>query len=71
MDTVDLTSRQAIYAAAERIKDSRVDILVNNAGLINTKLFMETDDDRISRLIDVNTKAHFWVSIIAVYDISV
>ncbi len=63
VDTVDISSREAIYTAADRVKRELgdVDILVNNAGIIHTKYFMDTEDSNIRRLIDVNICAHFWV----------
>uniref|UniRef100_A0A1I7ZMI0 Short-chain dehydrogenase/reductase 3 n=2 Tax=Steinernema glaseri TaxID=37863 RepID=A0A1I7ZMI0_9BILA len=60
--TVDLSDRAAIYAAAEQVKAKvgGVDVLVNNAGILHGKLFLETSDEAMSKLIDVNVKAHFW-----------
>jgi all-trans-retinol dehydrogenase (NAD+) len=39
-----------------------VDILINNAGLLPRVSLMEGTEKDITKIIDVNFKAHFWVS---------
>ncbi|KAK7062981.1 hypothetical protein SK128_027692 [Halocaridina rubra] len=60
--TVDLCDREAIYAAAAKVKQEvgKVDILVNNAGIVTGKKFMNSPDKDILRTFDVNIFAHFW-----------
>lgn len=41
----------------------QVSILINNAGIVTGKKFMETADELIIKTMEVNTMAHFWVSI--------
>lgn len=62
---VDISKRANIYAAAERIKQEigDVTIVVNNAGIVTGKRFLECSDEQIIRTFDVNTLAHFWVSL--------
>ncbi|XP_045127034.1 17-beta-hydroxysteroid dehydrogenase 13-like [Portunus trituberculatus] len=62
--TVDLCDRQAVYAAATRLKQEvgNVDILVNNAGVVTGKSLMNSPDDSIQRTFDVNVLAHFWTT---------
>jgi len=59
---VDLTSREAIYKAAERVKREvgMISILVNNAGVVTGKHLLECSDEQILRTFDVNVLAHFW-----------
>ncbi|XP_063849229.1 17-beta-hydroxysteroid dehydrogenase 13-like [Scylla paramamosain] len=61
---VDLCDRQAVYAAATRLKQEvgHVDILVNNAGVVTGKNIMESPDDSIQRTFDVNAICHFWTT---------
>nr|CAH0113315.1 unnamed protein product [Daphnia galeata] len=59
---VDLTKREEIYRAADRVKQEvgKVTILVNNAGVVTGKALMECSDELIQRTFDVNIMAHFW-----------
>ncbi|XP_057378300.1 epidermal retinol dehydrogenase 2-like [Daphnia carinata] len=59
---VDLTKREDIYRAAERVKQDvgKVTILVNNAGVVTGKAILECSDELIQRTFDVNILAHFW-----------
>ncbi|PVD31887.1 hypothetical protein C0Q70_07312 [Pomacea canaliculata] len=59
---VDLSSRELIYAAAEKVKAAHghVDILVNNAGIVTGKKFLDCSDSMIEKTMDVNANAHFW-----------
>ncbi|XP_062580200.1 epidermal retinol dehydrogenase 2-like isoform X2 [Saccostrea cucullata] len=60
--TVDLSSRDAIYKAAQQVKKDvgEVDILVNNAGIVTGKKFLDCPDHMIQKTFEVNTIAHFW-----------
>ncbi|VDM43272.1 unnamed protein product [Toxocara canis] len=60
---VDLALREQIYVAAEKVnyEYGGIDILVSNAGLLNGGYFMELDDEKLDRIVDVNYKAHFWI----------
>ncbi|XP_014679125.1 PREDICTED: epidermal retinol dehydrogenase 2-like [Priapulus caudatus] len=60
--TVDLGSREAIYAAAAEVKRDvgHVTILVNNAGIVTGKKLLDASDELVKKTFDVNTVAHFW-----------
>ncbi len=63
---VDMSSRQAIRVAADRVKTEvgDVDILINNAGITFTgDLVTELTDEGIELTQAVNCTAHFWVSV--------
>lgn len=62
---VDISSRFNVYAAAERVKQEigTVTIVVNNAGIVTGRRFLECTDEQVIKTFDVNTLAHFWVSI--------
>lgn len=59
---VDLSSREEIFNAADRIKAEAgpVDILVNNAGVVTGTSFREAPVEKIEATFAVNTLAHFW-----------
>lgn len=61
---VDIASREAVYAAAQRVRDEvgAVDILVNNAGIVACKTFWDLPDKVIESTYAVNILAHYWVS---------
>lgn len=61
---VDITNREKVHELAAKI-DSEigpVDILINNAAIINSSEFLNTDDKRTDKLIDVNIKSVLWVT---------
>jgi len=60
--TLDLTSRQKIYKAAEDVQREvgNVKILINNAGIVSGSTLLSTPDEKIIRTYDVNVMAHFW-----------
>ncbi|KAH7726495.1 short-chain dehydrogenase/reductase family 16C member 6-like protein [Aphelenchoides avenae] len=62
--TVDISDRQQVYATAKRVREDLgpVDILVSNAGVINFTPFLQSDDEKMSRLIDVNAKSLMWAA---------
>lgn len=59
---VDLTDREAIKAAAQRVLDEVgvVRVLVNNAGIVTGKTLTEASDADIERTFQVNALASFW-----------
>lgn len=59
---VDLTDREAIKAAAQRVLDEvgAVRVLVNNAGIVTGKTLTEASDADIERTFQVNALASFW-----------
>ncbi|CAJ0572236.1 unnamed protein product, partial [Mesorhabditis spiculigera] len=61
---VDLSDREAIYAAAETLKAKMgdVEILVNNAGIGRGGPFLEKSDDYIEACMRVNSMAHMWLA---------
>lgn len=61
----DCSSRQEIYRVAELVKKQVGDVtmLINNAGIVSGKKFLETEDWMIQKTMEVNTMAHFWVSL--------
>jgi all-trans-retinol dehydrogenase (NAD+) len=62
-DIVDLSSRQAIEAAAARVlSGGPVDILINNAGVVTGKTLLEASPEEIERTFDVNVLAVFWAT---------
>ena len=61
----DCSNREDIYRVADLVKAEvgDVTILVNNAGIVSGKKFMDTEDWMIQKTFEVNTMAHFWVSL--------
>ncbi len=59
---VDVSDREAVYAAAGRVKAEvgPVDVLMNNAGIVRGGHFLDTDDDDNLRTIDINFTAQLW-----------
>jgi all-trans-retinol dehydrogenase (NAD+) len=62
-DVVNLTSREAIDAAAAAVlARGPVDILINNAGVVTGKTLLEATPAEIERTFDVNVLALFWTT---------
>lgn len=61
--TVDLSKRQNIYEAAERVRAEvgDVSILVNNAGVVAGRRLLDCPDELLERTLLVNCHALFWV----------
>lgn len=61
----DCSNREDIYRVANVVKREvgDVSILINNAGIVSGKKFMDTADWMIQKTFEVNTMAHFWVSL--------
>lgn len=55
---VDVTDRQAVYAAAAATPD--VDVLILNAGVVSGRRLLDLPDEAIERTMDVNVLALFW-----------
>ncbi|XP_045127037.1 short-chain dehydrogenase/reductase family 16C member 6-like isoform X2 [Portunus trituberculatus] len=62
--TVDLCDRQAVYAAATRLKQEvgKLDVLVNNAGVVTGKSLLHSPDTSIVKTFEVNALSHFWTT---------
>ncbi|HOW72703.1 MAG TPA: 3-oxoacyl-[acyl-carrier-protein] reductase [Phycisphaerae bacterium] len=62
--TLDVTNRQAIDQAIDRIAEEfgRVDILVNNAGITRDGLMMNMDDTQFDEVINTNLRSVFWMT---------
>jgi len=59
---VDITDRKKVYEVADCVKKDigEVDILINNAGIVSGKSLLETPDERVVKVMEVNAIAHFW-----------
>jgi len=60
---VDITDRKKVYEVAARVKEdfhAEVDILINNAGIVSGTNLLETPDERIQKVFEINAVAHFW-----------
>lgn len=62
---VDISDRHKVYQAADRVRQEigTVTIVINNAGIVTGRRFMECGDEQIIKTFEVNTLAHFWVSL--------
>ncbi len=62
-DVCDLSSREAIEAAAARVlARGPVDILINNAGVVTGKSLLDASPREIELTFDVNVLALFWTT---------
>jgi len=59
---VDVSDREAVYAAADKVKAEvgSVDVLMNNAGIVKAGHFLESDDDDNFNTLNVNFIAQMW-----------
>ena len=64
--SANCSKREEVYAVADKVRQDvgDVTILVNNAGIVTGKKFMDSPDNMIIKTMEVNSLAHFWVSII-------
>lgn len=62
VEVVDVTDRDAVYAAAEktRAEVGHIHVLVNNAGVVGGKPLLELTDEQIELAFRVNAMAPFW-----------
>ena len=60
----DITNREEVFKVAEKVKKEvgDVTILINNAGIGIVKTLLNFSNDEITRTINVNFTAHYWVS---------
>ena len=61
----NVADRSAVYDTANSVRRDvgEVYLLVNNAGIVNGKWLLDTPDDQVQRVMDVNATAHFWVRV--------
>jgi len=61
---VDVTEKQDIEKmVSETIKKfGKIDILVNNAGVLDSKNFLEIDDESWNKVLDVNLRGYLWTA---------
>ena len=65
LQVVDMSSRAQIYRAAEETLkefDNSIYGLINGVGIVNGQLFTETEDERIDKVIRVNTLSALWLT---------
>lgn len=64
----DVSKKEEVHETARKVQleVGHIDILVNNAGVVTGKKLLDCSDDDISRTMDVNVMAHFWVSLILI-----
>ncbi|RVE73330.1 hypothetical protein OJAV_G00049130 [Oryzias javanicus] len=62
--TVDVSRREDIYAAAERVRAEAGDVtvLVNNAGVVAGRRLLDCPDELLERTLLVNCHALFWMT---------
>jgi NAD(P)-dependent dehydrogenase (short-subunit alcohol dehydrogenase family) len=53
----DISSKEAIDVLWEELKGKEPDILVNNAGIYPFKSFLETDEDFLKKVLDINLQS--------------
>jgi all-trans-retinol dehydrogenase (NAD+) len=63
----DISDYNAMEELREKIKQDMggdVTMVANIAGLNNKSLVLDLDKDRVSKMIDVNLKSHFWTAML-------
>ena len=60
---VDISSREACFELAARVEKEAgpVDVLINNAGIAFSEMVLDSAEDAVRRLTDVNYLAIFWM----------
>ncbi|XP_037824623.1 17-beta-hydroxysteroid dehydrogenase 13 [Lucilia sericata] len=61
--TCNVTSREEIFALAEKVKKEHgfISVIVNNAGIMPCHPLLEHTEQEIRLMYDVNVLAHFWI----------
>jgi len=61
--TTNVAEPSQVNELAKTVEDKwgKVDILINNAGIVASAPLMNTTDEQIRRMIDVNLVSHFWM----------
>ncbi|CAH1731694.1 unnamed protein product [Aphis gossypii] len=61
--TTNVAEPSQVNELAKAVEDKwgKVDVLINNAGIVASAPLMDTTDDQIKRMIDVNLISHFWM----------
>lgn len=61
--TTNVAEPSQVNELAKTVEEKwgKVDILINNAGIVASAPLMDTTDEQIKRMIDVNLVSHFWV----------
>jgi NAD(P)-dependent dehydrogenase (short-subunit alcohol dehydrogenase family) len=64
-ETCDVSDREAVYAAAERVlaRHPTIDLLVNNAGVAARGNFLDADPDRIELVMRTNYFGSVWTTL--------
>ncbi|PIK43340.1 putative epidermal retinol dehydrogenase 2 [Apostichopus japonicus] len=62
--TCDLSNRNELYSVVDRIKTDigQIDIIVNNAATLSGKPLLESSDDVVDNVFEVNTMAYIWLT---------
>jgi len=58
---INLASKAEIDKFWEGLGDTKPDILLNNAGIFPFRDFLETDEDFVQKVMDVNLNAVYWM----------
>ena len=59
--TIDLAQKVEIDAFWQKMDAVPIDILVNNAGIFPFRNFLETDEELVHRVMDINFTAVYWM----------
>lgn len=52
---VDVSSLEAVAAAAKKLKDRKIDVIVNNAGIVTNGHLLDKSAEKIAKTLSVNT----------------
>ncbi len=58
---IDLAAKEGVDELWERVKGREPDVLVNNAGVFPFKDYLETDEEFLDQVLDINLKSVFWM----------
>ena len=61
----DCSNNEQVQRTADRVREEvgNVAILINNAGIVTGKSVLESSEEEIRKVMEVNALAHFWVSL--------